>query len=195
MRFVDSEVKNCSGEVSSPSMRKAGWTDSQTGKPPYAQRPLLSSNYNLPCSIHFNLMAKPLALSLERRQQQQKKKKKKAKKLVGSGPDRPDRVRRCSRVRVRRVAVPKNIQPARTKCSWTTTLTGKLSSFGFDPRRSSNFSFCFSTVGLSLTARAEAKARHASIAESCLCHKLLLNPSNFFIWSGGPVVSEETRAK
>ena len=44
----------------------------------------------------------------------------------------------CSRVRVRRV-VPKNIQPARTKCSWTTTLTGKLSSFGRDPRRS----FCF----------------------------------------------------
>ena len=51
--------------------------------------------------------------------------------------------RRCSRVRVRRVVVPKNIQPARTKCSWTTTLTGKLSSFGLDPRRSSNFSFCF----------------------------------------------------
>ena len=59
---------------------------------------------------------------------------------------------RCSRVRVRRVVVPKNIQPARTKCSWTTTLTGKLSSFGFDPRWSSNFSFCFSTVGLGLTA-------------------------------------------
>ena len=50
---------------------------------------------------------------------------------------------RCSRVRVRRVVVPKNIQPVRTKCSWTTTLTGKLSSFGLDPRRSSNFSFCF----------------------------------------------------
>ena len=59
---------------------------------------------------------------------------------------------RCSRVRVRRVAVPKNIQPARTKCSWTTTQTGKLSSFGFDPCRSSNFTFCSSTVGLSLTA-------------------------------------------
>ena len=74
---------------------------------------------------------------------------------------------RCSRVRVRRVVVPKNIQPARTKCLWTTTLTGKLSSFGFNPRKSSNFSFCFSTVGLSLTARAEAMARHASNAESC----------------------------
>ena len=50
---------------------------------------------------------------------------------------------RCSRVRVRRVVVPKTIQSARTKCSWTATLTGKLSSFGLDPRRSSNFSFCF----------------------------------------------------
>ena len=100
-----------------------------------------------------------------------------------TGPDRS----RCSRVRVRRVVVPKNIQPARTKCSWTATLTGKLSSFGFDPRRSSNFSLCFSTLGLSLTARAEAMTRHASIGESSWCHKLLLNPSNsFFIWSRGP---------
>ena len=89
------------------------------------------------------------------------------------------------------------IQPTRTKCSWTATLTGKLSSFGFDPRRSSNFTFCFSTLGLSLTARAEAMASQASIGESCWCHKLLccvIHPT-FFIWSGGPVVSEETRAK
>ena len=87
-------------------------------------------------------------------------------KLVGGGSSEIYRGR-CSRVRVRRVVVPKNIQPARTKCSWTTTLTGKLSSFGFDPRRSSNFSFCFSTLGLSLPARAKAMARHASIGESC----------------------------
>ena len=102
---------------------------------------------------------------------------------------------RCSRVRVRRVVVPKNIQPARTKCSWTTTLTGKLSSFGFDPRRSSNFSFCFSTLGLSLTARAEAMARHASIGESSWCHKLLLNQPNFFYLKWRPAVSEETPTK
>ena len=37
--------------------------------------------------FHFNLMAKPLALSLERKQQQQKKKKKKKKKKSWSGPD------------------------------------------------------------------------------------------------------------
>ena len=38
--------------------------------------------------------------------------------------------------------------------------------------------FLFWTLGLSLTARAEAMARHISIGESCRCHKLLLNPSN-----------------
>ena len=51
---------------------------------------------------------------------------------------------RCSQVWVRRVAVPKNEQHARITCSWTTTPTGKLSNFGLKPRRSSNFSFCFS---------------------------------------------------
>ena len=48
-----------------------------------------------------------------------------------------------SRVSVPRVAVPKNIQPACTKFSWSTRLTGKYSSFGIGQRRSSNFSFCF----------------------------------------------------
>ena len=102
--------------------------------------------------------------------------------------------RRCSRVRVRRVAVPKNIQPARTKCSWTTTLTGKLSSFSLDPRRSSNFSFCFWTLGLSLTALAEDMARYASIAESCWGHKLFFESMQLFFWRGGPV-NEDARTK
>ena len=60
---------------------------------------------------------------------------------VGIKSARPYFPRRCSRVGVRSEAVPKNIQPAPTKCSCTTTLTSKLSSFGLDPRRSSNFSF------------------------------------------------------
>ena len=94
---------------------------------------------------------------------------------------------RCSRVRVRRVVVPKNIQPARTKYSWTTTPTGKLSSFSLDPHRSSNFSLCFSALGLSLTALAEAMARYASIDEPCWCHKLLFESIQLFFWSGGPV--------
>ena len=108
-------------------------------------------------------------------------------KFFWTGRDvEPSSGRRCSRVRVRRVAVPKNIQPARTKCSWTTTLTGKLSSFSLDPRRSSNFSFCFWTLGLSLTALAEDMARYASIAESCWCHKLFFESMQLFFWRGGP---------
>ena len=77
MRFVDSEVKNCSGEVSSPSMRKAGWTDSQTGKPHMHSGPYFRQIITCHARFHFNLMAKPLALSLERRQQKKKKKSEK----------------------------------------------------------------------------------------------------------------------
>ena len=101
---------------------------------------------------------------------------------------------RCSRVRVRRVVVPKNIQPACTKYSWTTTLTGKLSSFSLDPHRSSNFSLCFSALGISLTALAEAMARYASIDEPFWCHKLLFESIQLFFWSGGPV-KEDARTK
>ena len=45
--------------------------------------------------------------------------------------------------------------------------------------------FPFWTLGLSLTSRAEAMARHVSISESCWCHKLLLNPSNSIIELNG----------
>ena len=86
---------------------------------------------------------------------------------------------RCSRVRVRRAVVPKNVQPARTKCSWTTTLTGKLSSFGLDPRRSSNFSFCFEH---SDSVWLRGPRPWPGMPRSCWCHKLLLNPSNSFFF-------------
>ena len=50
--------------------------------------------------------------------------------------------------------------------------------FKFRPRPAQEFQFQFLFWTLSLTACAEAMARHASISESCLCQKLLLNPSN-----------------
>ena len=81
--------------------------------------------------------------------------------------------RRCSRVRVRRVAVPKNIQPARTKCWWTTTLAGKLSSFGLDPRGSSSFSFCFEhsdSVWLRVPRQWPGMPRSANLAGVTNCH-------------------------
>ena len=93
----------------------------------------------------------------------------------------------CSRARVRRVAVPKNIQPTCAKCSSTTMLTGKLSSFGFDPHRSSSFSFCFEHAeSVWLRVPRPWPCRHASIGESCRCHKLLLNPSNSLFEVDGP---------
>ena len=67
------------------------------------------------------------------------------------------------------VVVPKNIQPARTKCSWTTTLTGKLSSFGLDPRRSSNFSFCLLVLNTRTQSDYACRGNgQASLTNCCL---------------------------
>ena len=90
---------------------------------------------------------------------------------------------RCSRVRVRRVVVPKNIQPARTKCSWTTTLTGKISSFGLDPRRSSNFSFWFEhsdSVWLRVPRPWPGMPRSANLAGATNC--CWIQPTLYLKW-------------
>ena len=86
-------------------------------------------------------------------------------------------------MRVRRAVVPKNIQPARTKCSWTTTLTGKFSSFGFDPRRSSNFSFCLDGFNNSVWLRVPrpwpGMPRSASLVSVTNC--CWIHPTFFYL--------------
>ena len=87
---------------------------------------------------------------------------------------------RCSRVRVRRVVVPKNIQPAPYQVLVNYYADGQTFKFRLRPAQEFQFQFLFFNSRTQSDCAAEAMARHASIAESCWCHKLLLNSSNFF---------------
>ena len=91
----------------------------------------------------------------------------------------------CSRVRVRRVVVPKNIQPARrpTKCSWTTTLTGKLQV---------SASTCAGVPVSVLNIRTQSDCACRGHGQACLDQRILLvsqtvvESIQLFIWSDAP---------